>query len=268
MGDLGLKDALDAITSGAIVDAAILIAVAWLFILGVQKILPGIASRFSGKPRLYILAAVPLLRLVIILGVIVLIVPILLEPTFENLVAVFGALALALGFAFKDYANSLIAGIVTLYEMPYRPGDWIEVDGQYGEVRSIGTRAAIIVTPDDTAVVIPHGKLWSSLIANGNDGTGNLMCVAEFYLDPEHDAAEVKARLRDVAFTSPWTKTYQPVIVVLSERPWGTCYRLKAYPVDPRDQFQFISDLTIRGKAVLRQMNVRQVTAPVMAGET
>ena len=70
------------------------------------------------------------------------VVPVLVEPSFENMVAIFGALGLALGFAFKDYANSLIAGIVTLYEMPYRPGDWIEVNGQYGEVRSIGTRAA------------------------------------------------------------------------------------------------------------------------------
>lgn len=265
MGDLGLKEALDAITSGAVRDAVLLVVTAWLLIVLIQQLVPRIASSFSGKTRLYILAVAPVLRLVIILGAILLVVPILIEPTFENLVAIFGAVALALGFAFKDYANSLIAGIVTLYEMPYRPGDWIEVDGRYGEVRSIGTRAATIVTPDDNAVVIPHGKLWDTLIANGNDGTSNLMCVAEFYLAPDHDAAEVRARLRDVAFTSPWVKTYQPILVVLSEQPWGTCYRIKAYPVEPRDQFQFISDLTVRGKAALRQLQVTQITAPVVA---
>ncbi|BES70526.1 mechanosensitive ion channel [Marinobacter nanhaiticus D15-8W] len=263
MGDLGLKDALQAITSTAVIEAIVLVLACWGLILLIQWVVPRVAGRFSGKSRLYILAVAPLLRLVIIIGAIILVVPVLVEPTFENLIAIFGALALALGFAFKDYANSLIAGIVTLYEMPYRPGDWIEVDGQYGEVRSIGTRAATIVTPDDNAVVIPHGKLWDNLIANGNGGTSNLMCVVEFYLEPEHDAAEVRACLRDVAYTSPWTKTYQPVVVVLSEKPWGTCYRVKAYPVEPRDQFQFISDLTVRGKAALRQLNVRQVTAPV-----
>ncbi|WP_203141600.1 mechanosensitive ion channel family protein [Marinobacter mangrovi] len=265
MDESGLKSALEAITSTAVLDAVLLIVVAWVIIVLVQTLVPRIAGRFSGKTRLYILASAPLLRLLVILATILLIVPILIEPTFENLIAIFGALALALGFAFKDYATSLIAGIVTLYEMPYRPGDWIEVDGYYGEVRSIGTRAVTIVTPDDTAVVIPHGKLWDSLIANGNAGSSNLMCVAEFYLAPDHDAGEVRARLREMAFTSPWIKTYQPVLVVLSEKPWGTCYRVKAYPVDPRDQFQFISDLTVRGKAVLRQMNVRQVTAPVVA---
>ncbi|WP_111495508.1 MULTISPECIES: mechanosensitive ion channel family protein [Marinobacter] len=266
MEELGLGKALEAITSGALLDAILLAIGAWVLIVAIQLAVPRVASRFSGKTRLYILAVAPLLRLVIIVGVIILVVPILVEPTFENLIAIFGALALALGFAFKDYANSLLAGIVTLYEMPYRPGDWIEVDGRYGEVRAIGTRAATIVTADDTAVVIPHSKLWDALIANANSGTSNLMCVAEFYLAPEHDAAEVRTALRDVAFTSPWVKTYQPVIVVLSETPWGTRYRVKAYPIDPRDQFQFISDLTIRGKVALRQLNATPVTAPVAVG--
>lgn len=73
---------------------------------------------------------------------------VLVKPSFENMVAIFGALALALGFAFKDYANSLTAGIVTLYELPYRPGDWIKIDGQYGDVRANDTRAAEPITPN------------------------------------------------------------------------------------------------------------------------
>src|SRR5690554_7635878 len=142
MGDFGLKDALSSITSTAILEAIAVVVAASLLILVIQKLVPAVASKLSGKPRLYLLALVPLLRLLIIILTIVMVVPILVEPSFENMLAIFGALGLALGFAIKDYANSLIAGIVTLYEMPYRPGDWIEVNGQYGEVRSIGTRAA------------------------------------------------------------------------------------------------------------------------------
>lgn len=50
----------------------------------------------------------------------------------------------------KDYVSSLLAGIVTPCEMPYRLGDWITVEGVDGEVKSIGMRALEIVTPDDT----------------------------------------------------------------------------------------------------------------------
>lgn len=172
-------------------------------------------------------------------------------------------LALALGFAFKDYANSLIAGIVTLYEMPYRPGDWVEIDGQYGEVRAIGTRAAELLTPDDTVIVVPHSKLWESLIANGNDGTDHLMCVAEFHLQPHHNIARVMTLLRTVAFTHPLTKTWKPVLVVVSNKPWGMVYRLKVYPVEPSAQFRFISELTATGAQVMATEGVGFVSAPV-----
>jgi small-conductance mechanosensitive channel len=263
MEGLGLKDALDSITAHALWQALMLIVVASLLIWVIQKVFPRIAAKLGGKPRLYLLASVPLLRLVIIVATVILAVPILVKPSFENMVAIFGALALALGFAFKDYANSLIAGIVTLYEMPYRPGDWVEIDGQYGEVRSIGTRAAELITPDDTVIVVPHSKLWNSLIANSNDGTDHLMCVAEFHLHPHHDMTRVMTLLRTVAFTHPLTKTWKPVVVVVSNKPWGMVYRLKAYPIEPSAQFRFISELTATGAQVMATEGVGFVSAPV-----
>ncbi|KAA1176254.1 mechanosensitive ion channel [Marinobacter salinexigens] len=263
MGDLGLKDAFATVTSEALLQALLVILIASALVFAIQKALPKLAGKVGGKPRLYLLAMVPLLRLLIIIATIIIVVPILIEPSFENMVAIFGALGLAVGFALKDYANSLIAGIVTLYEMPYRPGDWIEVDGKYGEVRYIGSRTAEIVTPDDSVVIIPHSTLWNSLISNGNDGTDNLMCVAEFYLEPNHDVRRVLSLLRDVAFTSPMTRTWMPVTVVVSNQPWGMKYRVKAYPNEPKEQFHFVTDLTARGAGVLAAEGVGFVSAPV-----
>ncbi|WP_372964397.1 mechanosensitive ion channel family protein [Marinobacter sp.] len=265
MGDFGLKDALSSITSGAVIEAIAVVIAASALILAIQKLVPVLAGRLSGKPRLYLLALVPLLRLLIIILTAIIVVPILVEPSFENMVAIFGALGLALGFAFKDYANSLIAGIVTLYEMPYRPGDWIEINGQYGEVRSIGTRAAEIVTLDDTVIVIPHGLLWNTLLANSNDGTDNLMCVAELYLDPNHDVARMRSLFRDVIYTCPLTRTYQPVFVTVSAKDNGMEYRLKAYPLEPKEQARFISELTARAAEVCREEGVRMVSWPAFS---
>ena len=262
MGDFGLKDALSSITSGAVLEAVAVVVAASLLVLAIQKLLPALAGKLSGKVRLYLLASVPLLRLLIIILTIVMVVPILVKPSFENMLAIFGALGLALGFAFKDYANSLIAGIVTLYEMPYRPGDWIEVDGKYGEVRAIGTRAAEIVTLDDTVIVIPHSLLWTTLLANGNDGTDNLMCVAELYLDPNHDVARMQSLFRDALFACPFTKTYQPVVVTVAAQDIGMKYRLKGYPLEPKHQVPFISDLTARAAEICRAEGIRMVSWP------
>ena len=231
-----------------------------------QKTLPWLAERVPGRYRVYLLASVPVLRLAIILGSLVLLVPRIIQPTFENLVTLLGALGIAIGFAFKDYVSSLIAGIVTLYEMPYHPGDWIEIEGEYGEVRTIGMRAVEICTPDDTIVVIPHLKLWDKLIKNANDGTRHLMCIASFYLHPRHDPALVRTTLHQVALTSPYVQLKRPILVLAEEQPWATRYRLKAYPVDLRHQFLFTTDLTLRGKTALRELGIEFAQAP-MSGD-
>jgi small-conductance mechanosensitive channel len=249
---------------GLLLVAAIL-ASAVLLTLLVQRYVPQLAERLPGRYRLSALALVPLLRLFIIAVAVALIVPQLIEPTFENLVAFLGAAGLALGFALKDYVSSLVAGIVVIYEAAYRPGDWVEVKGEYGEVRSVGMRAMEMVTPDDTVIVVPHQTLWTTLIHNANDGTQNLQCVADFYLDPDHDGQQVRALLRDVALTSPYLQVARPVDVIAAEQPWGTHYRLKAYPVDPRDQFRFTTDLTVRGKAELREAGVSSARVPRFA---
>ncbi|MCK9261698.1 MAG: hypothetical protein M0P63_18300, partial [Azoarcus sp.] len=90
-----------------------------------------------------------------------------------------------------------------------------------------------------------------------------LQCIADFYLHPEHDAALVQEALSDVALSSAYLHFGQPVMVVVHEKPWGTWYRLKAYPVDARQQFRFVTDLTIRGKAVLLGLGVSFATAPI-----
>ncbi len=265
MDKTDLRRLLGNFTTDAFLEIVLIVALAWVLIYASRRGISWLAGRLGSRPRLYALAAEPLIRLTLIILAIVLIVPRVVEPSFENLIGLLGAAGLALGFAFKDYASSLIAGIVTLFEMPYRQGDWIEVDGAYGEVRAIGMRAAEIVTPDDTVVVIPHLKLWTQLIHNGNDGTTRLMCIADFYLDPQHDAREVKRLLHDVALTSPYLKIDEPIAVIVHEKAFGTHYRLKAYPIDPRLQFSFTTDLTVRGKAVLRRHDVPFAAVPAMA---
>lgn len=253
-----------AINQVDLLEISVILLGAWLLIALEQRLLPWLAIRSPNRYRHLLLATVPVLRLFIIIFAIVLMVPRMIDPTFENMVALMGALGLALGFAFRDYISSLIAGVVTLYELPYRPGDWIEVNGTYGEVRSIKMRAAEIVTPDDTVVIIPHLKLWDQLIFNANDGGPHLQCVANFYLHPRHDAAQVRHALYDVALTSPFLHIEKPINVVVQEKPWGTHYRVRAYPIHLGQQFHFISDLTVRGKAILTQQGVKFAQVPVV----
>ncbi len=233
----------------------------WLAIFILRKTLPFLAERGPSQLRLYLLGAVPILRLLLSTVAVLWIFPLVFNVTFENFLVIAGAASVAVGFAFKDYASSLIAGIVAIIERPYRPGDWVEIGGDYGEVRSVGMRAITIRTPSDDIVSIPHLKIWENNISNSNNGAGTLMCIADFYLQPAHDAAGVRAALRDVALTSAYLEYAKPVLVVLNETPLGTHYKLKAYPFDFRYQFSFISDLTVRGKLAIAALGAIEVTA-------
>ena len=244
------------ITTQTLIEALVVIVVAMTLVWLSQRLLPWLAERLHSSRRLFVLALIPTIRILVIVVAVIWIVPLFIEPTIQNTVAILSVTGLAIGFALKDYVSSLMAGIVAAYEMPYRPGDWIEVEGNYGEVRRIGMRAVEVVTPDDTVIFIPHQKLWTGLVHNANNGGASLMCVVSFYLAPDHDPHEVRRVLEDVALSSPYLKLRRPVVVLLEEQPWGTHYRIKAYPMDPRQQFQFMSDLTARGKDCLRKMPV------------
>ena len=100
---------------------------------------------------------------------------------------------------------------------------------------------------------MPHDKRWRTSITNANDGVRTLMCVALFFVAPDHDAAKVRASLRDVALTSAYFDYQQSILMMLKETPWRTHYQLKAY------QFDFISDLTIRCKSAIAESGARKV---------
>lgn len=249
------------IDTAVIWELAIIVAATVVLIVAVQRIVPWLANRLPGRKRLFILSTAPYLRFFIFLAALSMMVPLLIEPSLQNMVAILGSVGLALGFALKDYASGLIAGIVAMGEFNYRNGDWVQLGDVYGEVRHIGLRTVEIVTPDDSRVLVPHNFLWGQPVINSNNGDARLQCIADFYLHPQHDAHQVRNVLVDVALTSPYLYFDDPIAVIVNEEPWGTHYRLKAYPVAAAQQFRFITDMTVRGKAALLPLGVKFATA-------
>lgn len=248
-------------------EIAAIILGTWAAILILHRLVSFVAERGPSHLRLYLLAVTPFIRLLLMTAAVIWIIPLIFNVTFENFLIIAGSVGIAIGFAFKDYVSSLIGGVVAVFERPYRPGDWIEINGDYGEVQSVGLRVVRLRTASDDIISVPHLWMWENSISNSNDGKRTLMCVADFFLHPDHDAALVRQSLQTVALTSAYLEYAQPVIVVLSEQPWGTHYKLKAYPFDMRDQFAFISDLTVRGKLVISECGAKEVPAVYAAGQ-
>ena len=263
-GDVKASKLINDIGDISFTQIFIIIVSVWFLIFITRKLFPVLARHGPSRLRLYFLAAVPFIRLCLLAASVLMILPIIFPLTLQNFLVIAGAVSVAIGFAFKDLASSLIAGVVAIFERTYRPGDWVKIDDDYGEVQQVGLRAITLRTPDDDIVTIAHDRIWNNNISNSNDGEQTLMCVADFYLDASHDAAVMRTVLHDIALTSAFLDYSKPVVVVLAEVPWGSHYKLRAYPFDMRDQFEFISDLTVRGKLGIREAGGREVQAPAM----
>ena len=235
----------------------VIIICGWAAALVARWLIKELAEKVSPNLRLKILRFIPLVRFLIGLITTAIIVPVLIDPTFQKIAALIASVTLAVAFVLKDYASSLFGGIVTILENPYQPGDWIEMDGIYGEVTAINLRAVHILTSEDNEIIIPHYRFWSKKISNATSGDRSLLCVADFYLHPDHDGHTVLRELTQVAESSPRRKPDSKIKVVVHDKPWGSHYKIKSYVKESREQFDFISDLTIQGKEALRKHNIR-----------
>jgi small-conductance mechanosensitive channel len=70
--------------------------------------------------------------------------------------------SVAIGFAFKDILQNLLAGLLLLIRRPYKRGDQIVVKDFEGTVEQIESRATLIKTYDGRRVIIPNSDVYTS----------------------------------------------------------------------------------------------------------
>ena len=239
---------LTKITTLKVVQALIVILVCYIFLKSIDRLVLWISEKIAREWRLQVKQLLPLLRTTILIATLVTLMNLFLNLSRENVIAITGAIAVALGFAFKDYASSIVAGIVGIFEAPYRVGDRIKIGEDYGEVASYGLRGIRLKTPSDNLITIPHNKIWTESISNANTGALEAQVITEFYFAHEVDTELVTKILCRAAHTSRYTQLELPVIVVMEETPYGTHFKLKSYPLDAREEFIYKTDLTNRAK--------------------
>ena len=250
------KQIITEITTWKISQGLIVLAISYILIKVVDKLVVWLSEQVAKEWRLRIKQFLPFLRMMVLTITIIFLMNLFLNLSRDNLVAVTGTVAVALGFAFKDYASSIIAGILGLFEAPYRVGDRIQIEDFYGEVRSYGLRGIRLQTPEDNIVTIPHNKIWTSAVSNSNMGELEARVITEFYFAHNVDSQLVTKILYRVAYTSKYTYLKLPILVIVEEKSWGTLFQLQSYPLDARDEFIYKTDLTTRAKRVFAKHNL------------
>ncbi|UFN48877.1 mechanosensitive ion channel family protein [Roseomonas sp. OT10] len=70
----------------------------------------------------------------------------------------------AIGFAFRDVLQNLLAGVLILLTRPFRIGDQIRQGSLEGTVEDIWVRATVLRTYDNRRILIPNASLFTDKI--------------------------------------------------------------------------------------------------------
>ena len=91
----------------------------------------------------------------------------------QGLLATSGVVAIILGLALQSTLGDVFSGIVLSFSRPYRPGDWISVEGGTdGRVIELNWRATYILTARRDLAILPNSTIAKSKIVNVSSPSG------------------------------------------------------------------------------------------------
>lgn len=77
-----------------------------------------------------------------------------------------GVAGLALGFAVRDTVENFIASLMLSLRQPFRPNDYVEIEGSEGRVARLTSRATILISPEGNHIRIPNSTVFKGRIVN------------------------------------------------------------------------------------------------------
>ena len=106
-----------------------------------------------------------LIRMVLYFILVISIIGILGLET-SSFLAIFASAGVAIGMAPSGTFQNFAGGVLILLLKPYKVGDFIEVNGYTGTVKSIQLFNTVINTVDNKAIILPNGALSTGSINN------------------------------------------------------------------------------------------------------
>lgn len=83
-----------------------------------------------------------------------------------SFVAIFGALAFAVGMALQGNLSHFASGIMILFFKTFKLGDFIVTNGYSGTVKEIQIFNTLLTTLDNRIIIIPNGNITSNPLEN------------------------------------------------------------------------------------------------------
>ncbi len=164
---------------------------------------------------------------------------------------------LAVGFAFRDITENFIASVLLGVRRPFQIGDYVTVAGQSGVVKSLNTRATVLVTFEGNHVRIPNSVIFKEIMVNATASPSfrtGFDVVIPYAASTTAAIEAISGSLRELKgiLGDPPPRT-----LVDALEPGGV--RLKVYfwtPTQGVDWFQLMSDAKLKAKVALQTAGI------------
>lgn len=84
----------------------------------------------------------------------------------QSIITMISAVGLGVGISLKGFLSNIAGGVVILFTKPFTVGEYIEVNGAFGEVYKIDVFSTHINTLDSKRVIIPNNVMLNSNVIN------------------------------------------------------------------------------------------------------
>lgn len=250
---------LEVVRIGGLATALLILVGTYVAVRFATTALKGLGNRLVDK-RLVINQFATLLRFAIWFVGLASALAVSVNLTRDVLLAIGGTAAVTIGFALKDLAASVLAGIIIIVDRPFQVGDRVTFAGAYGEISSIGLRSVRLVTLDDSVVTIPNNKFLTDVVSSGNWGALDMLIQMDFFVGVDQDVALAERLVGDALTSCRYAYTKKPWVVlvnqVLENNVLSVRLRAKAYVLDVKYEKAFETEVTKRVMAAFRDHGI------------
>ena len=119
-----------------------------------------------------------------------------------NVLAISAALGLggfAIALAAQDTISNVIAGLVIMFDAPFKVGDRIEVTGgdTWGDVVKIGIRSSQVQTRDNRLIIVPNSVIVDSTVINYSLPDNTYRLQSDIGIGCGMDISKVQQQIRE-----------------------------------------------------------------------
>jgi small conductance mechanosensitive channel len=134
-----------------------------------------------------------------------------------SFIAIFGALAFAIGMALQGSLGHFASGVLVLIFKPFKVGDLVEIGGgKVGVVEQIQVFNTVLATLDNKRIIVPNGLVTSNVITNIS-GQGTIGVELTFGISYTDDIDKARKIILEVGKRNPHILSDPKMGVVVGE---------------------------------------------------